>query len=575
MKFLHKIFLGLAMMGMVSCNVFDLDPYLENPNAVSPEDADVSFLYNNIQLSMAGIYNSTWGFAGGTSRMIAATGAFNYQSAYTPTGFNGIWNAAYAGIIPDIDAMIPKAEEIGLDIHVGSAKIMKAYTLLILVDMFGDVPYSEAFQGTEVISPVRDADADVYAAAEALLDEAIADLSDTEASAPAVDIFYDGDPAKWLALANTLKLRIAVTTRLTDGGAAGKINALLDQELIDEASEDWTFKYGNNRNNPNSRHPFYNSAYESDDADYQSNYYMWLMVGEKGIEDPRRRFYFYRQDNDLSDEDVDVWSCIYSLEPDPAFRPAHYTEVDTAMPYCIADISGYVGRDHLNGDGIPPDGPIRTLYGLYPAGGRFDADEGAQIDRSDTDNLGTYGALGEGILPMWLSSFTYFLRAEAALTLGTNDDARAMLEQGIQASFDKVRSFESFLNPSRVVGKDFDGNDVTLGQAFLDPLDTQQEDYITFVLDQYDTAGSDDERLDVIMKEYYLALYGNGLEAYNNYRRTGKPENMQPGIQVEFGRFPFSAVYPNDHVTLNQNADQKDPNTANRVFWDDGSATVY
>lgn len=565
------------MLGMLSCNSLELDDYLANPNAVAPEDADVNFVYNNIQLSMASVFNSTWGFAGGSSRMIAITAAFNYQSAFTPTGFNGIWNSSYAGLMQDVNALIPLAEEIGLDIHIGSAKIMQAYTMLVLVDMFGDVPYSEAFQGTDVISPGRDDDAAVYAAAEALLDEAIVDLTDTEAAAPTVDIFYDGDADKWATLAKTLKLRIYQTTRLTDGSAGDKIADLIAEgDLIDEPSEDWTFKYSNNRNNPNSRHPFYNSDYEAGDGDYQSNYYMWLVVGEKGIEDPRRRFYFYRQEGDLSDEDVDVWSCIYSLEPDPAFRPPHYSAVDEEMPYCIADISGYTGRDHLNGDGIPPDGPIRTLYGMYPAGGRFDANDGESIDRSDTDALGTYGALGEGFLPMWLSSFTFFARAEAALTLGTGEDPLDLMVQGIQASFDKVRTFESFVDGGRVVASDpATGEEITLETAFLDPLDQQEEDYLTFVTEQYNNAANDDERLNIVMKEYYLALYGNGMEAYNMYRRTGKPENMQPGIQVEFGRFPYSAIYPNDHVTLNQNADQKDVNAENRIFWDNGSADVY
>ena len=33
---------------------------------------------------------------------------------------------------------------------------------------------------------------------------------------------------------------------------------------------------------------------------------------------------------------------------------------------------------------------------------------------------------------------------------------------------------------------------------------------------------TDGDRLNVIMKEYFIALWGNGIESYNNYRRTGK-----------------------------------------------------
>jgi len=73
------------------------------------------------------------------------------------------------------------------------------------------------------------------------------------------------------------------------------------------------------------------------------------------------------------------------------------------------------------------------------------------------------------------------------------------------------------------------------------------------------------------MKEYYIALWGNGLDAYNNYRRTGKPENMQFTQEADPGAFNRSMIYPSVHVNLNQNAAQKS-SQAVQVFWDNNPA---
>jgi len=571
MKLINKLLLVALVLGMASaCELTELD-LQENPNGASEDQANVNDLYNSVQLEFSEFYNGIYFFTADMARMSAATGAYQYENNYTSVSFDVTWNNAYAENLPDLDALIALAETINLDIHAGSAKIMKAYILLAMVDVFGNVPFSEALQGTDIISPNADNGEDVYEAAEALLDEAIGQLQGTEATPPTVDNFYGGDPDSWITLANTLKLRIYVTTRLVDSNAGSKIQELLNTgDLIDDMDEDFQFNYGSQRENPNSRHPFYNNSYENLDGDYQSTYYMWLMRSEKqdvdgnDIVDPRIRFYFYRQTGDGLGADLNAYSCHFSETPTQDAKPVHYNDVDPRIPYCIASEDGYWGRDHLNAEGIPPDGRLRTIYGLYPGGGAFDDDSFA-----DQQQNGTTGALGQGINPIMLSSFAFFLRAEAALTAGTGEDPRALMEQGIRSSMDKVLSFASFVDPDRVVGQTPDGEDVTLGDAFL-PSDEDIDEYVNHVLGLYDAAASDDERLDVIMKEYYLALYGNGLEAYNLYRRTGKPDNMAPSLEPNPGPFIRTMFYPSVYVDRNQNAQQKA--LTEQVFWDNNPA---
>ena len=88
---------------------------------------------------------------------------------------------------------------------------------------------------------------------------------------------------------------------------------------------------------------------------------------------------------------------------------------------------------------------------------------------------------------------------------------------------------------------------------------------------KYDAATDDAARLDIIMREYYIAAWGNGIEPYNNYRRTGSPNNMQPTVTTPSpGFFIRSFFYPSVFVNRNINAPkQKTPGAAaNKVFWD-------
>lgn len=564
-KIINRLFLAITITGMISaCNSFDLD-LQDNPLAVTPASASINDLYNAMQLSFGDYYSTVQFNPGATARMYHS-GGFTYNAFTTPNTFNFGWNVLYADLLPDIDNILALAEESGLDIHAGSAKLVEAYSMMVAVDLFGDVPYSEATQGTDVISPNTDSGQDVYNQVIALIDEAIAQLDGTAAGGPAFDNFYGGDSEGWIKFGNTLKLRAALNT-----GDATTINSLVaGGMIIDEAGEDFQVNFGNQRTNPNSRHPFYNSHYEINDGDYLSNYYMWLLrAGRESaitdglrIDDPRRRYYFYRKVDDAFAQDATTYSCHHTALPgdDAGATLSHWDAVDTDLreSYCVVT-DGYSGRSHLNGQGIPPDGPIRTSYGLYPGGGDFD-----DSTFDDTREEGSTGGLGQGIFPIMLSSFVDFMRAEAALTLGTSDDARALLESGIRKSLDKVESFESIVANKMGTSVTLrDGSAGTIKQLF--GMDQAAKDnYVAEILALYD-AGNDQEKLDVVITEYYIAAWGNGLEAYNMYRRTGLPANMQPALEPEPGQFPNTFFYAVDFVTRNSNVDTKALDV--RTFW--------
>ena len=99
--------------------------------------------------------------------------------------------------------------------------IMKAYDFEALVDIYNDVPYSQAFDPT-ILSPKYDKGQDIYADLVIQLDNAIK-LINASASATnpgPSDIAFQGDMTKWKKFANTLKLRLAVRQSNLSGGTA-------------------------------------------------------------------------------------------------------------------------------------------------------------------------------------------------------------------------------------------------------------------------------------------------------------------------------------------------------------------
>ncbi len=550
MKYNSIIFTLLLALFAVSCGTLELEDQLSNPNSVNPETAELDLVMNNVILEFAEFADEASDETMPYTRMVAMTGGDRYDNQDSPSSFDFIWGKVYSEMVPDINLVIDLADANGFTVPAGAARVIKAYLIMTMVDMFGDIPYSEAFQGVANPSPKADSGADVYAAALALLDAALADFANPK-GAIGNDLFYDNDVDSWINLANSLKLRYHVNTRLV-GGSGSAIDAIVSSgNLITDSSGDWAYPYGLNRATPDSRHPYYSDGYESGGPGwYLSNYYMWNFFADKNAEDPRLRYYFYRQDCDETDEDTFTLEC--QNNPYPAHWPDGY-------PYCTATDPrfsggnlgklGYWGRDHGNDDGIPPDDLKRTAWGMYPAGGKFDADDCSQVS-----NLGTDGGGGAGIQPVLMSSYVYFLRAEAALTMGTSDDARTMLETAIRESIGTVMGFES-LAPV---------------DAAFKPSSDDVDAYVNEVLARFDGASSTDSKLNVVMTEYWLALQGQGLEAYNAYRRTCMPMDLQPVRLSDPGPYARSMWYPASFVNRNATASQK-PSVNVPVFWDTNS----
>jgi hypothetical protein len=535
MKNILKITFVSAMLALFTgCETTELD-LLDNPNAIGAEVASPNFVLNSIQLSFNNIVSGFRGSSSGITRMTAQFGQYN--GSVTVNSLNGTWSSAY-NMFANVDLIeeISAGSEVAIPYHVALAQIMEAYTYISLVDYVGDVPYSQANQFGDFPTPILDAGEDVYAAQIALLDTAIANLNQESAVIPQ-DLFYGSfDADNWIAVANTLKLK----AHLNMGNGAA-ISALLSENIIDNDDEDFQFNYSTSTS-PESRSPIFQGNYPNGTGFYMSNGFLDMLNAgdaeapyvETGIADPRLRYYIYRQKN---------------AAPSGSNLPCLGNDI---YDYCYVG-NFYWGRDHGDDEGIPNDNTKRSTWGVYPGGGAFDNNQYNRTDSSNTQTLN-----GEGINPIFLSSFTHFALAEAGLDLGVGVDSRALLEAGISLSMDKVTNFSGSLTTT-------DEDDETIDYA---ATSADINDYIARVLAEYDAASGNDAKLAIVIREWYLASWGNGIEPYNMYRRTGYP-TLQTGV-VPVGVFPRSFRYPESEVNTNPNVDQTTAD--NQVFWDTNPA---
>jgi hypothetical protein len=214
MKKFKYITAGLAatlMLSFTSCDEF-LDV---NTNPNSPTAAPIAQVLTNVTVN-TGFRNGSdlhrftslimQQFSGQAGTTIQTREYQRYL--IQPSDLNNVYNSFYATALPDIDYIIKNSE--ASPHYSGVAKILKGYTYSQVVDIWGDVPFTEALQGTANPAPKLTDDALIYTELFKIIDEGITEVkSPTSATSPGTnETIYGGDRLKWEKFANTLKLRM-------------------------------------------------------------------------------------------------------------------------------------------------------------------------------------------------------------------------------------------------------------------------------------------------------------------------------------------------------------------------------
>ncbi len=200
-----------AAVSLSSCDFGDINV---NPNA--PTDAPVNVLLPAAQANLAyGLHGDIAQFTsiftqqlGGVENIYLSVGQYDLNGNLA----GRVWDTnLYPGTMSDLRIIINKASQSGSPHYRGIARVMMAVALGQAVDLWNNVPYSEALRGQDgtVTQPRYDRGEALYDTVQVLLSDAITDLQATSSfSSPGRDdLVYQGNLSRWVLAARALKAR--------------------------------------------------------------------------------------------------------------------------------------------------------------------------------------------------------------------------------------------------------------------------------------------------------------------------------------------------------------------------------
>lgn len=508
----------VALVFLASCDK-DFERINTNPAAVT--NVEPGYLFSNAQrLTNAGGWESEATIAQHfvNAYNLGATAGFQFNlnvDIFNNPRFNG----TYSGPIKHLEHIISLVKDNPALVNMyNETRIWRAFNYMTLVDAYGDVPYREAGKAylETVFYPRYDKDEEIYADLYKEIKEATAAL-DPAKDINRFDMFYGGNVAQWKRLGYSLLLRLGMRYSKLDANKARSIVQEAFAGGVMQANNDnAVIKYLTAANQPIAGYanPLNNVIRAN------NPYYFYLtepLINQlKSTADPRLKY-------------------IAARYPNQATAPSNPgPDTTTANQYGFP--IGY------------SDATLKNYPGYRPPAGT--GQDYSQIN---------YNVVGNATAPVFFITHaqTKLLLAEAAFRgwLAGQAGARTAqdyYEEGVRASMDEFSFYPNVMNPAV-------------------PLSLQNS-YLAHPSVAFSTA----DALRLINTQYWIASFGNGLEAWANFRRSGfpalSPNNFNNNLQ---GGFVRRMAYPVAESNVNTehykaavaSMGGKDDLTT-RVFWD-------
>lgn len=256
------ILLAVIML-LNSCDKW-IDPEINvSPN--SPADVPLNMLLPSSQAGIAYVFGGDHSRMSGMwmqhlSGVDRQSFALERYSMLESDG-NNLWNTLYGGVLKNLVIMVDKAQEQEANYYEGTAKILQAFTLALLTDVWGDIPFSDALRGEDGnLTPVFDSQEQIYGTINTLLDEAVTLLGqDPPVGIPRPggdDLFYGGDVAQWVKVAKSLKVRYALRPANRTGDLGNVRDLINAGGLMASNADNFVFNFTTNANEWNPRYQF-------------------------------------------------------------------------------------------------------------------------------------------------------------------------------------------------------------------------------------------------------------------------------------------------------------------------------
>ncbi|WP_075559233.1 SusD/RagB family nutrient-binding outer membrane lipoprotein [Parabacteroides timonensis] len=361
--------------------------------------------------------------------------------------------------------LIKTCDEKGLVDYAAIMRVVQVYALSTMTDTYGPVAYQSVLDGNDV-SFYYDSQESIYNAMFALLDEAITGFKNGTsdvANMQQFDYWCQGNRELWVKVANQFKLRLAMRiVKANPGLAKQKAEEAVSGGVLTSADKDILIDQG--LSNELTR------MFEWGDCGMNAN----LVTILEGYNDPRIALYITKNTNDIKVGDNVV----------------------------VAKDSKYLG---IRGGCNLPNKPNQW--------GNF------------SNIVCTYSTP----MPVMKAAESYFLRAEGALrgwNMGGN--AKDLYEEGIRLSIKNELKYKSpYSDVKSISDEEIDAyiNGTTLPADFVDPVDAQNSiKAMNTVPVKWDEGASNEQKLQRIITQKWIANFPLSTEAWAEYRRTGYPK---------------------------------------------------
>jgi hypothetical protein len=462
---------------------------------------------------------------------VGATAGFQFNSIVGADNYNQTrWNQMYGATGPvrllDRALELAKAEAPVRNNLVQIIRIFRAMNYMILVDTYGDVPYSEAnkaYSSTLNITPKYDKAADIYADLYKELKEARAALvvgsgssADNLLYAVPFDIFYGTGYTttvatvqipKWQRFAGSLMLRLGMRYSKSDATKAQAIvaDAIAAPGVMTSNADNAVIPFNSTDNNPLNAGPRGTNPF---------NYYMYepFVNHLKTTRDPRGKYIvaYYSSPNVISGVPQDT-----VLQNQFGFPLGYNNSTITTKP---------------------------DYKGLAQVGSGF---RYSQLN---------YNVFGNNTAPIFVCTYaqTSLLLAEAAFRGWASGSAATYYSNGVRASMDE---YPLYPNGAAIPALNYDSY--------------MRQPAIAF-------AGGNE--LQKINTQYWVASLGNQAESFANFRRSGfpalTPNPFGTPLPTATGGFARRVPYPINERSVNPSgyqgavASMGGDDVTQRLFWD-------
>lgn len=449
-KYIPLLLSGLLLIAATSCKK-DLTDTNVDPNA--SKDAQPEFLLTAAIKNTSDTYWGTTNNMNSSLLFVQHWAKIQYTDPdryiFSNTAFQDLWTIGYRQGIVNLNQLIKLADAQGNTNYKGVALVLRSWIFALETDAYGDVPYSQAGDITQFLTPKYDAQRDVYLGILSDLKAAQASL-DPAGKAILGDVIYANSIANWKKFANSLRLRIAL--RIAD-----REPALAKQVIADIQTEGGTYISSNAEN-------------------AQLNY------KASPNQNPISNLFDTRDDYRISKTIVDQLTALNDPRLPVYASKAVKTQLYTGVPNGL-----------LTGDA-------------------------AALGLTSTSKPGTYFIAPTA--PAVIISYAELLfdRAEAAARGFTGENAAALYNQAIEAS---------------LLQYGISTTDIATYKARADV--------------QYDASNYKKS----IGNQKWIALFGQGLEAFAEWRRLDYPVLTPPVAGALNGKIPVRFIYPGNEQSLN------------------------